>query len=320
MRIRSVAGAAIGATTAVAVGAMTAQHRRYLALRRNAAQDRQDLLPAKGSFHALFLLRAPEGDDVIELTDAFFRATGDLGEVAWIYAGKVVGVGRSSNQIDDEWDVAVLMQFSSEAYFRLITDSIVFRRALQPFAQVHVQGFERPRLLNAALPQVLLARRLRSRARREEPALPLTPDEHEPTPERTKLAEQLLAERELGADAVVVVNLIKHGDDAQREADGRYTDRMLGAMAEGGYGPLHLGPTVGAGTTRDNDAATDFDRVALVYYPGVEFFADLLRSSFLSAIIGDKQLADSSASITVPILDRLPSTNRATASSGERRA
>jgi hypothetical protein len=49
----------------------------------------------------------------------------------------------------------------------------------------------------------------------------------------------------------------------------------------------------------------EFDRVALVYYPGVQYFADMMRSRFYRDIVGDKQLADTQASITVPVLDRL---------------
>jgi len=49
----------------------------------------------------------------------------------------------------------------------------------------------------------------------------------------------------------------------------------------------------------------DFDHVMIVYYPGVQFFADMMTSEYYQAIFGDKQLADTQAIITVPILDRL---------------
>jgi hypothetical protein len=45
--------------------------------------------------------------------------------------------------------------------------------------------------------------------------------------------------------------------------------------------------------------------VAIVYCPGVQFFADMLRSEFFQGIIGGKQLGDTQAVITVPILDLL---------------
>jgi hypothetical protein len=49
----------------------------------------------------------------------------------------------------------------------------------------------------------------------------------------------------------------------------------------------------------------DFDSVAIVYYPGVEFFFEMARSRFFQGIIGDKALGDAQASITVPVLAQL---------------
>lgn len=45
--------------------------------------------------------------------------------------------------------------------------------------------------------------------------------------------------------------------------------------------------------------------VALVYYPGSGYFHDLVYSTWYQGIIGDKQLTDSQAYITVPITDQL---------------
>jgi hypothetical protein len=71
---------------------------------------------------------------------------------------------------------------------------------------------------------------------------------------------------------------------------------MIGAMAERGCGPMHMGRAV----TLEGDA--DFDDVAIVYYPGVAYFAEMLGSNFFQGIIGDKQLGDTQATVTVPIL------------------
>ena len=101
------------------------------------------------------------------------------------------------------------------------------------------------------------------------------------------------------ADAVVVVNLVQDGSPDQQSANRQYGASMLGAMAEGGYGPLHMGAAVRV--ERDYD----FDSVAIVYYPGVDFFADMATSDFFQGIVGDKQLADTQAVLTVPVLDRL---------------
>jgi hypothetical protein len=74
---------------------------------------------------------------------------------------------------------------------------------------------------------------------------------------------------------------------------------MMGLMAEMGIGPTH----VGAAVTLEGEA--DFDNVAIVYYPGVEFFAELLQSEFFTGIVGGKQLGDTLSSPTVPLLPHL---------------
>jgi hypothetical protein len=123
----------------------------------------------------------------------------------------------------------------------------------------------------------------------------------EAIPEAKERVQRLLAEREFGADGTVIVNLQKHGTAEQRASDSAYGNRMMDGMAEGGYGPMHLGPAVRVEADYDHD----FDQVVLVYYPGVEFFADLARSTFFQGIIGGKSLGDTQTNLTVPILDRL---------------
>jgi hypothetical protein len=121
----------------------------------------------------------------------------------------------------------------------------------------------------------------------------------EALPQAEATARRLRAETELGAHAVVVVNLVKEGTPEQRAADRRYGMSVFGAMAEGGYGPLHVGRAVRI--ERD----TDYDRIVFVYYPGADFFADMVQSEFFQSIYGDKQLEDTQAVITALILDRL---------------
>jgi len=74
---------------------------------------------------------------------------------------------------------------------------------------------------------------------------------------------------------------------------------LLAAMAETGNGPIHLGRAV----TLEGDA--DFDNVILVYYPGVEYFSELVQSKFFTGIVGGKQLGDTQSTITVPLLPHL---------------
>jgi hypothetical protein len=43
----------------------------------------------------------------------------------------------------------------------------------------------------------------------------------------------------------------------------------------------------------------------IVYYPSLDFFANMIGSSYYQGIYGDKQLGDVQATITAPILDLL---------------
>ncbi len=116
---------------------------------------------------------------------------------------------------------------------------------------------------------------------------------------RANLIEGLLSNREYGKDAVVVLNFIKSGSAEQRKANSGYGTEMMALMAEMGNGPTHIGKAV----TLEGDA--DFDNVVIVYYPGVEYFAEMLQSDFFTGIVGGKQLGDTLSSPTVPLLPHL---------------
>ena len=92
---------------------------------------------------------------------------------------------------------------------------------------------------------------------------------------------------------------MKDGAPEEVAANEDYGRAMLGVMARGGHGPMHMGAAV----TLEGDAA--FDGVILVYYPGVRYFHDLTGSTFFGGIVGDKQLGDTQATVTVPILHLL---------------
>jgi hypothetical protein len=67
-------------------------------------------------------------------------------------------------------------------------------------------------------------------------------------------------------------------------------------MAEMGNGPMHIGAAVTL------EGGADFGNVVIVYYPGVEYFAEMLQSEFFTRIVGGKQLGDSQSSPMVPRL------------------
>ncbi len=290
----------LGLVVLVAGSAMLWQHWRYLRLRRDIVQDHQPVFHSPGVFHVLIFLEAAPGADAVEEVRTLKRAT-EGSEARWIYAGKVVLTAVASSQIGEkDWSAIVLLQYPSRAAYDRQAQSEPLRTALGRFREVYTQGFQRWPLASALLPQLFLAQRVGQILRGRPSHFPFVRSGRaDAVPQAEAYAQRLRAERELGAKAVVIVNLIKRGTPEQQAADRRYGASMFGAMAEGGYGPMHVGRAVRI--ERDYD----FGAVVLVYYPGVDFFAEMVQSEFFQGIVGDKQLGDTQASITVPILDRL---------------
>ena len=277
------------------------QHLRYVHTRRAVVQDHQPLLYDAATFHVVTFVRtAPEADVLEELRKLRAATRGATG-VEWVYAGKVAMAGNVSAQIGPvDWKAIVVLQYPSREAYEQMARSEGYRQALARFPESYSQGFQRPVWPNLLLHQALLVRRLKQLVTGEPSSFPfLRKPGIDDDARITEAVGRLLAERELGARAAVVVNLQKQGTPEQQASDRAYVGRMMSAMAEGGYGPMHIGRAVRV------EGNHDFDAVAIVYYPGVQFFADMLRSDFFQGIIGGKQLGDTQATITVPILDRL---------------
>lgn len=281
--------------------AMLWQHFRYLHARREIVEDRQPLVYGSSVFHVVTFLRVANGADVIDSVRKLKGETDSFEGVSWIYAGKVALNARSSSQLPDvDWSAVVMLQYPSRQAYEAAARSETYRQALAQFPDHYSHGMQRSALLNLSIPQLLLGRRLYQIVTREPSAFPFEPA---PSDEIENLdpsrLEKLLSERELGARAVMVVNLMKEGNREQRAANRGYGMRMMGMMAEGGHGPMHMGRAVRL------EGDPSFDSVAIVYYPGVEHFAAMVRSRFFQGIIGGKQLGDTQASVTVPILAKL---------------
>lgn len=299
MQIAWIAAALLLSATLVA---MAWQHLRYCRARREIVQDRQPLLHGKDVFHVVSFLRVAAGADVVEALRKLEAETGSVPGVRWVYAGVVVVNGLGSSQVgaDVDWNAVVLLQYPSRRVYDEVSASQTHRQALSRFEKTYSHGFVRSRWLNLLIPQLLLARRAVQILTRAPSHFPFVPAAEEELAEAdARRIRQLRAARERGGRAVVVVNLVQRGTPAQREADRGYVGRMMGLMAEGGHGPMHIGRAVTLeGTAR-------FDQVALVYYPGVEYFAAMAGSRFFRGIVGGKQLGDTQASVTVPVLDAL---------------
>ncbi len=287
-------------------GAMTWQHLRYLEARRERVLDLQPLLHASDAFHVVVFLQTEPGADLLAALRPLRRSLESGGQARVVYAGRVVSSPLASAQLVEAfgeevaWSAVVALQLPSRAAWERLVGSEATRAVLKGFRRTYAHGMQRSPWLNLALPQALLALRIGQILSWAPSHFPFVPDPDAPLSPETQLQlDRLREERELGASAILVVNLLKEGTPEQEAADRAYRRRMLGLMAEGGHGPMHLG---GAVTL---ERGTDFDQVALVYYPGVDYFVDMARSRFFQGIVGDKQLGDTQASITVPILDRI---------------
>ena len=47
------------------------------------------------------------------------------------------------------------------------------------------------------------------------------------------------------------------------------------------------------------------DQVIIVFYPGLEFFVEMVEGKFYQGIFGGKQLGDDLSTLTVPLLQHL---------------
>ena len=289
----------------VALLAVAAQHFRYLSTRRDIVMDRQDVFHSASVFHVATLLALSPDQPLLTGVKAFVDAVERDGATVG-YAGKIAVNALQSKQLPQEnWSAFVLAQYPSRDAYDAAAATPGYTETRASFANTYSLGMQRSAMLNLTLPIALLGRRIMD-------IVTLTPARYPfrkagaagqaelETPDpRSRFIEGLLANREYGKDACVVLNFIKSGSTEQREANSGYGNEMLGLMAEMGNGPTHIGRAV----TLEGDA--DFDQVVIVYYPGVEYFADLVQSEFFTGIVGGKQLGDTLASPTVPLLPYL---------------
>jgi hypothetical protein len=289
---------ALGALLLLLLVAGGWQIRRYLEIRREVVHDAQPLLHSGASFHIVTLLKLPEGASLLPALREWKAAL--PGDALPIYAGKVVTVALQSEQLEAvDWDAIFLTQFVTRDAYDRFAASPDHRDAMGAFARSYAMGMQRSPALNFGIPLALLGLRAFDIATLRWTRLPFEPGDALPDQERReRVLAALRKERELGKDAVVVLNFLQSGTAEQQRANRGYGREMLGLMAEVGNGPMHMAAAV----PFDGSA---FDSVALVYYPGVDYFADMLGSRFFGGIVGGKQLGDTQAMPTVPLLSQL---------------
>ncbi len=102
----------------------------------------------------------------------------------------------------------------------------------------------------------------------------------------------------------MVVYLLKPGTAEQRAADRAYSQEMMRGMAEGGYGPMHMGRAIPI------EGEHGFEQFVAVYYPGIDHMHAMIGSAFMNRIGPGKQLADTLALATIPVLSKLDGANQ----------
>ncbi len=282
------------------------QHLRYLRVRRERAEDRQPLLYAGATFHTVTLLKV-EAAAGREGELATLRALRDAIEAPGggrvVYAGLVGLTMVPSTQLANDWSAVVLAQYPSRDAFDRWRKAAEVGQVLDGCERSYVHGFRRSALLNLLIPIGLGLMRLRDIVLRREPILPFqqVADEDALPPLQMKRKEILKLDdyRDIRDDAIVIVNLLQPGNAQQRAADRAYSLEMVRGMAEGGYGPMHMGRAIRV------EGEHRFAQFAAVYYPGIDHMHAMLGSAFMNRIAPGKQLADTLAIATIPVLSKL---------------
>ncbi len=295
------------------IAAVVWQQMRYLHARRDIVHDTQPLVYSSGAFHVVTFLYFDAGATPTAVDDrALFAAMRDLraasesaGDAHVVYAGKVAVNALASKQLVDRfggevpWSAVLLTQFDSRAAADRIMAGDEYRQALARFSRTYACGMQRSPWLNLGIPGGPARQTTSMQIVTGAPShFPFVPRRAE---SRDRGARDATARRRASTANTRSSSptCCAKGRPRTPPPIASTPQQMFGLMAEGVHGPMHIGVAVPL------EAGDQFDRVALVYYPGVQYFADMMRSRFYRGIVGDKQLGDTQASITVPVLDRL---------------
>ncbi len=292
------------ALVALLVVAMGWQHFRYLKWRRAVAHDHQPLLHSSSAFHVISYLRLESGGDLVESLAKARETLEGAGRNQWIYAGQVVLMGLRSSQLGEpQWDAIVLSQYDSREAYDEVARSNTHHQAFAHFDATYHHGMQRSAALNLAMPMIFLGMSVVDVLKGVPVIDPYDRASDEDLAGRNLTMElnrpAIEAARAYNEDAAVVFNLMLSGGAAEQEANRAYGRKMAGLFAANGHGPSHMGKSV----TLEGDA--EFEDVNIVYYPGIDYLISLMRSKFYNGIVRGKQLGDTQAIPTVPILDRL---------------
>ena len=93
------------------------QHHRYLKARREIVQDQQPVLHPSRMFHAVIYLKVERGADVIEAVRSLRPVLESPGGGTIVYAGRAAVALVRSEQVENDWDAALLVQYDSRQAF-----------------------------------------------------------------------------------------------------------------------------------------------------------------------------------------------------------
>jgi hypothetical protein len=287
-----------------AIAAALGQHYRYLKIRRDIVADRQQPFHSSSAFHVATVFTLAPGQELLAGTKGLVDASEAAGGRV-VYAGKIVLNAIQSRQTPhEEWEAWILAEYPSREAYDAAASSPELQKARTSVDASYALGMERSPLQNLMIPIGLLGIRVADVVSRRPSVYPFERGATEgASPEmlerRDRVVKALGQERAYGKDALVVLNFMKNGTPAEQKANAGYGRAMLGLMAKMGNGPMHMGRAV----TLEGDA--DFDSVAIVYYPGVDYFAEMVQSSFFGTASQGKQLGDTLSSPSVPLLPHL---------------
>lgn len=279
------------------------QQYRFQRIRRELAQDTQQLLHAGDVFHVIVFFKLRSGDKVVDTARRFTEHLQACGSARLIYAGQAAFTVHSQQLGQRDWDGVLLIEYPSRPAFEESRRAPGYSEARQLFSDSYIHGMRRNRRMSSSFPMLLLRRRvmdlLLGRWRPE----PLQTSQEFATSAEYDIwrsrVSRLQALNEINRHGLVVYNLIKFSTKGYDDVLDTYGSELLSRMAALDHGPLHVGRSVAL------EEFARFDRVYIVYYPSARYLADLLTSQYFQSITGINTLGDMIRLPTVPITDRL---------------
>lgn len=282
--------------------AVVEEQQRYFSVLQNTVHDRQNQVHGPNVFHVVSALKLGKDADLIDVMKEYKRVVEDLGGEL-VYVGKTAFPGTASKQLSEsDWSVFVALQLSDRQHWNELSAEDEYTRMLSAFDASYSIGFQRDSLENLGMPANLLGRRIQQKLTGAPKIFPFQPVESGPMASKQLGAsfDKMTADHEIySKDAIVIVNFQKFGTDEESEANSGYANKLGKLFAEVGHGVTHIGRAV------ELEGDAEFDQVVLVYYPGLQYFFDMVRSTFYTGIYSSKQLGDTLSTITVPILQLL---------------